>query len=73
MIIEDKLLMKIIKNPSIESLPDLDEKKMHKYTLLAYKMKHGVQLNQKYSNMLIYMNQAQEKKGKVIKNKDKKR
>ena len=42
MIIDSKLALKILNNPSIGQLPKLDESNMHKFTKLAYKIKHGV-------------------------------
>ena len=49
---DNKLTFEVIKNPSIGQLKEQDELKMHQFTLLAYKMKQGVQMSQKYGNVV---------------------
>ena len=61
-IMDHELHFEVFNNPLINILPKIKERDMHKFTKLAFKMKQGVQLNQKYENAILYKSSNKEKK-----------
>ena len=59
---DHELHFEVFNNPLINILPKIKERDMHKFTKLAFKMKQGVQLNQKYENAILYKSSNKEKK-----------
>ena len=61
-IADNELNYELFNNPYVNIIPKIKEAYMHKYTRLAYKMKWGVQINQKYENAVIFKSPTKEKK-----------